>query len=266
MLTKVFDVHTHIFPDKIAERTVRSIGEASSLQPSYNGTRDGLVQAMAKAGIAGALNCPIATKPEQVESITAWAARQNRWPVLSLASIHPDYPNKRQFFQELESCGLCGIKVHPEYQNFRLDDPRMTPVWEECNRRKLIVMLHPGADIAFTAPFHSEPKAVAELIAQYPDMRLIAAHFGGWEMWDQVASVLIGKDVYLDTSFTLGRLPDDDLIRLIRRHGIGKILYGTDAPWRDQAADLEYFLKLPLTTKERDAILWENAAALLSFC
>ncbi|MFO7821930.1 MAG: amidohydrolase family protein [Lentisphaeria bacterium] len=260
---KVFDIHTHIFPDKIAERTVQSLGEASGLTPSYNGTRAGLQQALQEAGLSGALNCPIATKPEQVDSITAWASRENRWPILSLGSIHPDYEDITGFFANLIKSGLPGIKLHPEYQHFELDDPRLVPIWEECNKRRLTVMLHTGADIAFTPPFHSGPEAVAALVDRYPDIKLIAAHFGGWEMWEKVEKWLLGKGVYLDTSFTLGRLSDADFVRMIREHGTERVLYGTDAPWRNQKADLEHFLRLPLSSTEKQQILWDNARWLL---
>lgn len=260
---RVFDIHTHIFPDKIAARTVESIGKASNLVPSYDGTRRGLEKALQSAGIDGALNCPIATKPDQVASINNWASDQNRWPILSLGSVHPEFPDLHHCIQRVHEAGLRGIKVHPEYQQFALDDPRMTTVWEACHAHRLIVMLHSGADIAFAPPFRSTPDTVAALISKYPGMQLIAAHFGGWEMWDAVENELLGKRLYLDTSFTLGRLPDETVVRLMRKHGVDKVLFGTDAPWRDQKADLEHFLRLPLTHEEQQAILWDNAAALL---
>ena len=39
----IIDFHTHIFPDRIAERTISILSEKSGFTASYNGTVDGLV-------------------------------------------------------------------------------------------------------------------------------------------------------------------------------------------------------------------------------
>ncbi len=260
----VFDVHTHIFPDAIAARTVDKLGEKAGISPFYDGTRKGLQASMATAGIDGALNCPIATRPDQVDSIIDWAARNNYWPILSLGSIHPDSPEPDRALTRLKKAGLPGIKLHPEYQQFTLDDPRMSRIWQACRDLDLLIMLHAGADIAFSPPFRTDPVAIVRLIEQYPGLKLIAAHFGSWRMWEQVAQVMAGASVWIDTSFTMGLLDDQQLITLIRRHGAERVLFGTDTPWRSQKQDLQHFYSLELSEKEKRMILWQNAECLLN--
>ena len=93
--------------------------------------------------------------------------------------------------------------------------------------------------------------------------------------------MLADTGVYLDTSFSLGYMtPNGDgyyktsqdlellqearFIRLIRKFGANKILFGTDSPWGDQARELQKIRDLPLTPSEQSAILGDNAAKLLN--
>ncbi|MCP3965924.1 MAG: amidohydrolase family protein [Lentisphaerae bacterium] len=86
---------------------------------------------------------------------------------------------------------------------------------------------------------------------------------GSWGMWDEAEEYVIGLPVYLDLAFTLGQIDDEQLVRMIRRHGADRVLFGTDSPWRDQKTALDHFLKLDLNEDEKSLILGENAARLL---
>ncbi|MFA5204437.1 MAG: amidohydrolase family protein [Lentisphaeria bacterium] len=258
----IFDAHTHVFPDAIAARVVAEIAGSASVTPSFDGTRTGLEALLKRTGIDGALNCPIATRPEQVPGINARAIAGNRWPVLSLGTVHQATPEPARVLEELHAAGVPGIKLHPEYQGFDLDDPRLTPVWAACVRLGLVVVMHGGEDIAFTPPCHGSPAAIRDLLAAHPGLKLVAAHFGGWRQWAGVRQMLLGKPLWLDLSFTFDYVPDADIVEMIRRHGVARVLFASDAPWADPAAVLAAVRRLPLTPAERDAILWDNAAAL----
>jgi len=263
-MSPVFDIHTHVFPDAIAARVVADLGRRAGLVPAYDGTLAGLRRSMAEAGITAALNGPVATRPEQVESVNRWAVAHNTWPVLSLGSIHPQYPALEAELEKIKQAGLPGIKLHPEYQDFYREDPEMQRIWATCSRLNLLVLLHAGEDIDFAPPCHTPPAALRRLIEHYPGLRLVLAHFGGWRLWQQVEDELIGQPVYLDISFTAGYLDQNKLVELIQRHGTRRVLFGTDAPWTDQSLELAVFRQLPLTENEQRQILWENAAGLLN--
>ena len=262
MVTPVFDTHVHIFPAGMASRTVDSLAEKGGVCPSYDGTRTGLLDSMRRSGVCAALNCPIATRPAQVDSINRWAAEANRWPVLSLGTVHPDSEGVPDVLRSIRQAGLPGIKLHPEYQHFQLDDARLQPVWEGCAQLGLIVLLHAGADVGFEPPYKVRPADIAALVQRYQDLTLIAAHLGGWEMWDEVEAALCGASVYLDTAFTLGTLEDERFVRIARKHGVARVLFGTDGPWQDQSAMLRVFDRIPLGDDEKRAVLWDNAARL----
>jgi predicted TIM-barrel fold metal-dependent hydrolase len=257
-----FDAHTHIFPDAIGPRVVAQLAATLPLPTSYNGTRDGLLRKLAEAGIAGSLNAPVATRADQVDAINIWAAEQNRWPILSLGAMHPDYPDIPTELRRVKDRGLPGIKLHPEYQGFAPDEPRLDIIWRTCRELGLIILLHAGNDWQFPPPCRANPAAIARVVRAWPGLTLIAAHFGGFEQWEAVAHELVGLPLYLDTSFAVGFLPDDQFVRLVRQHSSARVLFGSDAPWQDPPATLAAFRRLPFTPPEQHAILWANAARL----
>lgn len=261
---KLFDIHAHIFPDAIAERVVNELGEKDGVPPTYNGTRAGLLAAMQKAGITAALNCPVATRVEQVASINNWAVKQNLWPVLSLGGVHPAQPDPAAVLRRLKVLGLPGIKLHPEYQEFYPDEERLDVIWRTCVDLGLLVVLHCGEDIGFPPPYHGLPARVATVVRRFPGLKLVAAHLGGWRLWDEVEQHLLGLPVCWDISFTNSFIPDARLVALVRRHGVERVLFGSDGPWRDLLLDADWFRSLPFTPAEQQAIGWGNAARLLA--
>ncbi|HNX33991.1 MAG TPA: amidohydrolase family protein [Kiritimatiellia bacterium] len=260
----VFDFHVHLYPDQLAGKAVGSLAQRFGNPPAFDGTVGGMIADLQASGIRGALNLPVATKPAQVDSINAWAAANNCGPVFSLATVHPDTSDIPGVLAAARAAGFRGVKLHPEYQTFTLDDPRVTPVWETCSDLGLFVFLHAGGERVFTPPFHTTPSAIAALLARYPRLAVVAAHLGGFQMWDESEAVLIGKNLYLDLSHTFFWMPEEQLLRMVRRHGADKIVFGSDAPWQVPAQVLGAFLAQPFTPTELRQILWDNAARLLN--
>jgi predicted TIM-barrel fold metal-dependent hydrolase len=261
---KFIDFHTHVFPDELAERALLHIANDSGITPSFDGTVAGL-----KAAINDmpewycAVNCPVATKPEQVDSINIWASTILDKSLYSFGAIHPDSKNKSRILAEIKQYGLKGIKLHPEYQKFNPLDDRMTEIWEYCVEHNMIIITHAGIDAGISENVLGTPERFAKLIERYPKMKLICAHFGGWFSWNEVNEYLIGSNVLLDLSFTLGLIDNDFLVDMINRHGAEKILYGTDTPWRNPEDYIKLFMQLNLTDEQRELILYKNAAELL---
>ena len=72
-----------------------------------------------------------------------------------------------------------------------------------------------------------------------------------------------GRDVWLDTAYTLGHLPDDEFVDFVRIHGAERILWGSDGPWTDASRELTHLRSLRLREVELDAITRANAERLL---
>lgn len=259
----IIDFHTHYFPDKIAHDAIISLEQKGAIRAFTDGTRSGLEKSMQSAGISLALNLPVATSPEQVQSINRWAENNNHAPVLSLGAIHPLSKDPGAIISEVKERGLRGVKMHPEYQDFSPDDTALDPIWKACIRHSVFVVFHAGADVAFKMPFRSNPAKFAALHHRHPELRMVLAHFGSWTQWDEVEKDLTGLDLYLETSFTCGFMEDAKFAELIRKHGADKVLFGTDSPWRDQKKELEGISRLGLSDVEMDMILHRNAEKLL---
>ncbi|OGV38303.1 MAG: hypothetical protein A2X48_06700 [Lentisphaerae bacterium GWF2_49_21] len=259
----IIDFHTHYFPDKIAHDAIISLEQKGGIKAFTAGTRSALEKSMSEAGITLSVNLPVATSPDQVESINGKVANHNRAPVLSLGAIHPLTMDPGRTISDVRNLGLRGIKMHPEYQEFSPDDPSLDPIWKACITYSIFVVFHAGADLAFKPPFRSSPAKFANLHRRYPELRMVLAHFGSWMQWDDVEKELIGLDIFLDTSFTSGYLDDAKFAELIRRHGADKVLFGTDSPWRDQKKEVAAINSLALYEEEKELIFHGNAEGLL---
>ena len=82
-------------------------------------------------------------------------------------------------------------------------------------------------------------------------------------MFDEVEQLLVGRDVYLDTSYVLDKMDSWQFLRMVRNHGADKVLFGTDSPWGGQKKFVETFYQIPLTKEERELISSKNVIKLL---
>ena len=266
---KIFDIHTHVFPDKVASRAIAHLREKSHGIPAWlNGTAMDLERAALKAGYTGWMNCPVVTNLAQMRQVNDWSASMNHWPHLSFGGLYlnADVTEIISEVVRIKSLGLYGIKLHPEYQEFSPLESRLAPVWAAAAEQGLPVLFHAGSDIGFYGqPQHSRPGDFAELAARHPELKIICAHMGGWRNWDAVEAELCGAPVYLDTSFSKAWMGDQGQFeRIIRKHGVQRILYGTDSPWNDLADGIREIQECSLTDEEKELIFWGNAAGLLN--
>lgn len=279
----IIDIHTHTFPDKIAAATLDKLKHLSHTIPFTDGTAAGLAASMARAGVDRSVVMPVATSPRQVPHVNDASARMNELGaqagVLSFGCMHPDFDGWKEELARVRDLGLKGIKLHPQYQDTDFDDPRYLRILDRCGELGLVVLTHAGLDIGMPGKDNCAPEMVARVLAQVGPVKLVLAHMGGWRQWDRVEALLPGTGVYLDTSFSLGEItPLDDghyrpgdlplldeaaFLRMVRRFGPDRILFGTDSPWDDQETALARLRALPLEKSELDAILGGSARKLL---
>ncbi len=259
------DIHTHAFPDEIAPRAIEALSKCSGVAPNTDGTLAGLADSMRRAGIDKSVVAPIATKPAQVASINRWSAESNRGhdDIICLGTLHPDQDDWRPDIEGLVGDGIPGIKLHPDYQLFFVDDARVIPMYRALADAGLFLLFHAGVDIGLPPPVHCTPDRLARVLDAIPDLTVIAAHMGGYKCWDDVERYLAGRDLFFDTCYTFADLGADRMTALIKAHGPERVLFGTDSPWTDQAAELANIRSLELDPTEIDAILGGNAQRLL---
>ena len=260
---RIIDIHTHAWPDAIAPAAIASLERLGTLSAHYDGTVAGLELEMRASGVSVSVIQPVATKPGQVRSINAWAASLRSDNLVAFGAMHPDVDDPADEVARMAALGLRGIKLHPEHQDFTPDEARLAPLYEAAIAHDMTVFFHAGADELHDT-IHGTPRAFAHVVDAFPQMRVVLAHLGGFRVWNEVAEVLVGRNVYLDTAYTLGHLPDADFVEILHAHGAEKVLFGSDGPWTDAAAEAAWIRRLPLAEGVIEAVLGGNAARLLA--
>lgn len=264
----IIDFHTHVFPDELAPRAMKSLTEEIDDQyPAVSdGTVSGLLRNMDEWGIDISVICPVVTNAKQMRKANEFAAATGEAHPNRLVSFGGIYPNAGSFKEDIDfvaSLGLKGLKFHCEYQDFNLDDERMLKIYDYAINKGLIILHHAGFDPAFPPPFKSSPKQFLNIANKLRGGTIIAAHFGGHDQWDDVERYLAGSEVYLDTSMGFEYFSREQFLRIASRHGADKILFASDAPWSSAKNEMEHLRSTPLSDEEKAAILGANAARLL---
>ena len=135
---------------------------------------------------------------------------------------------------------MRGIKLHPDFQRFNIDEAGMLEVYAACMRRGMVVLFHTGDD----RTDFSSPRRLARVLEKLPDFVCIAAHLGGYREWADARAVLQGTNVYIDTSSSLFAVSAEDARRSIAHFGVDKTLFGTDFPMWTPKEELERFFAL----------------------
>lgn len=262
----VIDFHTHIFPDAIAEKTISFLQGQSGITPSTNGTINGLIQAMERAGVDMSVILPVVTKPSQFERINAFAKSVNEryaGKLLSFGGIHPDSEDYKKELRTIKAMGLPGIKLHPDYQGVMIDDVRYMNIIEYASELGLIVSTHAGLDNGFPDLIHCPPDRMRKVLDTIKPEKFVVAHYGGWKQWELVYEHLADADVYFDTAVTFGYIEQDLFLKIWKKHDKEKVLFATDSPWSDAAMALAKVEEFPLSRQEKSALLSNNAKKLL---
>lgn len=278
---KIIDFHTHTFPDRIAEGTIANLSAASNTVPFSDGTVSGLVKCMKEDGVDLSVVLPVVTNPVKAQSINHSAAEINKKTdetgIFSLGGIHPDTADYKAVLDEVKALGLKGIKLHPDYVKVGFNDIRMKRIMAYASEIGLIIVTHAGLDIGLYPPVFCTVDQILEVVREVQPEKLVLAHMGGWQLWDEVVEKLADKKVYLDTAFSIGdfhwvkeeekkdfrMLTDDEFVNMVRVFGSGRILFATDSPWASAGDYVARIGKMPLTDEEKEDIFHRNAERLL---
>ena len=258
------DFHTHAFPDQIAATAIPALEKKGNVKAYLNGTVTDLLKSMDQAGIEQSVVCSIATRPEQFQPILDWSQSIRSQRIVPLPSVHPTDPDRFDHLQQIKDQGFVGLKLHPYYQDFFLDDPELLEFYAKIQELDLMVVMHTGYDIGYPRIRRANPKRILNLLQMVPGLRLITTHLGGWDEWADVRELLTGLPIYMEISFALDFLDQIRLRDLIENHPPEYILFGTDSPWADQATTLKMLAKLGLSDDLYERIVRGNAKALLA--
>ncbi len=261
----VIDAHCHIYPEKIAAAAVHGTDTFYGEHSLHLGTVSDLIEQGSAAGVDRFVVQSVATTPKQVKSINEFISREvdlSGGRLIGLGTLHPDSSDISGDLDHLKECGLRGVKLHPDIQDFKIDDYRCLKIYELCEQQNIPILMHAG-DSRFD---RSNPNRLKPVMEIYSGLTVIAAHLGGWSMWDEASEALCDmKNVYVDCSSSLSYMSREKARDIVLRYGANKVLFGTDYPMWSPKKELELLFALDLSDDDYRAILSQNVEKIFNF-
>ncbi|MEB3366432.1 amidohydrolase family protein [Saccharopolyspora mangrovi] len=258
----IIDAHTHVWPDAIAERALTA-NRLPGLQAVGNGKASSLAAEMEAKGVDHSLALGVAGAAKNVDRTNEFIASLNGETFTPFGTVHVDLPVEENL-ASLRRHGLRGVKVHPLFQNYGLMHERLWELFEAFGD-EIGVIVHVGAGGSGAVNELSTPRMLREIVRAFPQLRLVACHFGGYHMLAEAEQELRGLDVVLETSWppALSEVDPATVRRLITRHGVERIVFGSDWPMTDPAKEIAAIRALNLGDDAESAVLGGNLARVL---
>lgn len=259
----IIDTHAHIYPDAIALKAAKSIGDFYDIPMDLSGTLSQLLDTGSKAGVSRWLVHSVAVTPSRVCSVNDFIMRSvfaHPDKLIGFATMHPDHDDVRGELMRAKAGGLKGVKLHPDFQKFCLDDEKAIEMFRIGSELGMPFLIHTG-DSRYP---YSEPVRMARALDAVPELKVICAHLGGWSVWEDAWRTLAGRrNVWVDTSSSLYAIPPEEAAAVIRHYGADRVFFGTDYPMWKPDEELARFMAVPLTQEEREMILHSNFEAFI---
>ena len=260
----LIDFHTHCFPDKIAAGAIKTVsGNAGGLVPYTDGTFSGLASFMHNQGVEKFVVLNIATNEHQMTAVNDFAAEINANDgVTAFGSVYPRAKNVFEELERIKALGLKGVKFQFDYQKLYVDDEIMKPIYGKIAQLGLVTMIHAGFDYGFAPPYMAMPERIANAL-RWVDSPFIASHWGGLSCGAEVLKLLCGLPIYFDTSYGYGAIAKPVAAQIIEKHGVDRMLFGSDCPWHSPQNEKRLMESLGLSENEKEKIYHGNAEELL---
>ena len=258
---KYIDIHAHVFPDNVAPKVVSQLEDYYKMTWLGSGVVSDLIKSMEEADISRTVIFSTATKPTQVVTINEYISTLCRADerFTGFGTMHPDFPDVEEEIARFGSLGLKGLKLHPDFQQFNIDDPKMDRIYRAVGS-SMPILVHVG-DENFD---YSSPIRLARVLDRMPELVFIAAHFGGYSRWEEAKKYLLGrKNLYIDTSSCFHKISHAEGREMVRLHGADKVLFASDYPAVRATHAIDDILKMELTEEENELIFYKNARKLL---
>lgn len=213
----------------------------------------------------------------------SWLCSKHPEKFIGFGSINPARNTKqiREKFCYFLKCGFKGIKLLPTIQFFNPEEKRLNLIYDFIRENNMTLLIHTGCDpLAWQFPQLSEdanPKYLAKVAKDFPEMKIIAAHLGSYSyyypgVWldDMIQLMKEHKNVYADISALTHRSlfgSRNYLKKVIEKIGSERILFGSDFPavfsysMADAARTID---ESDLDEKTKDRIMGENAEKILT--
>ena len=258
----IIDAHTHVWPDQIAEIALRN-NPVPGLNVRGSGTVLGLEQDMLQSGVGISCCLGIANESRHVDRVNEFVASLVSKYRFGFGTVHVEL-SPEENMASLNRHGITAVKLHPLFQRMSLMDKRLWDILDAFGD-KITVITHVGAGGDAITNELSSPTMIAKIARQFPNLSLIACHFGGYKILDQAEEMLDGADVVLETSWppSLTELAPGRVRDLIRKHGAERVVFGSDWPMTSPADEVQAIDALGLTDDETKLVLGGTMARIL---
>ena len=260
---RVIDMHTHIFPEKIAAKATVATADFFNLPepPHHYGIAGELLGFLQSAGIGRAMVFSAATTEHQVEHINRYILSETEAhpQFIPCGTLHAGYEGYKEELRWMREHGMHGVKIHPEFQHFVLNDERLFPMFEEMERTDMFLIAHMGDPRVNV----SGPARMIPIAETFPKLRCIAAHLGNWGDWDieKIRPLTKLPNVYTDISSSFSYVEDKaPLYLILREYDPSYIFFGSDYPIWSPKLELDKALALGLEPELLEDILFNNFA------
>ena len=163
-----------------------------------------------------------------------------------------------------ETLGFKGAKIHPYAARMYPNDPRAHPIYKTASDLGIPILFHSGPGPVGTRIDYCRPIFLDDVALEFPDLKIIIAHFSGPWYMETHALAWRHENVYVDISFYPEAFIKSLPWQLFEETIPDKILFGTDYPFNLPDDRVKLVEKLPLSDKTKRMILGENARKLLS--
>ncbi len=258
---EIIDTHTHVYPEKISLKAARNIGRFYEVEPHHNGSVNELISNGSKCRVDKYLVCSVATSPDQVCAINDFIASEckKHKEFYGFGALHPEMKNVGDEIERIIALGFKGIKLHPDFQRFNIDSEKAYEIYDIVAGR-LPILMHMG-DNRYD---YSSPQRLSRVLKDFRNLRIIAAHLGGFRVWDIARQYLRRHYLKFDTSSAQALLSPERAREQIHCLGAENCFFGTDYPLWDYGKEVEAFFRLGLTDEENRMILAENFKRFIS--
>ncbi|MBA7646131.1 hypothetical protein ES703_53893 [subsurface metagenome] len=192
------------------------------------------------------------TPQEMVEEVELRAS-QGAKTVKLIPGMYKHYPNDHAFWPMYEKCQEIGMPITPDSGTLGAREPGENIYYGqpinfievlESFPRLTLVMCH------LASAFWDER---VEMAQRYPNLCFdISGSFNQPPGGERIREPLIARDAHRACA-------EEDAVRIMRKVGIERIVWGTDGPAAMARPRIEQILRLDLTDEEKRMILAENA-------
>ena len=176
-----------------------------------------------------------------------------------------------QGVETIRDLGLKGVKFHPSIQKFAPDDERFWPIFARCEELGLVGLFHTGTSgIGAGMPGgqgirldYCRPIRLDTVAAEFPDFKIVAAHFG-FPWHDEMLAIAPHKtNVFIDISGWAPRYIPGSVVRELKGRLQDQFLFGSDYPFIQPQRCLDELAQLEIPGTVLEKLLVTNGARLL---